>query len=246
MIIDAERWVLQQDELFRSRRDFYRNVVFDRVVRTLFWNVTITGLENIPKKAPVIIMMNHLAAIDPFVVAGAVRPRYVVPMSKIENFENPIVGILARTWGAYPVRRGEVDRDALRIAMALMKAGEVTLIAPEGTRNRALQRPHDGLAYIASKTNPVVVPTAVFNHATWLKDLLIPWKRTPVQVSFGRGFRLKLEDRKRIPRDELNRFTDEMMYQLALLLPEHNRGEYSDLSKMTTDHLKFFDPASES
>lgn len=239
MNISADRWVIRQRDIFKQRRHFFRDFVFDKILRTFFWKVTIEGLEHIPEDAPTIIMMNHLAAIDPIVAAGAVRPRFIVPMSKIENFEHPLVSILVRSWGAFPVRRGEVDRDALKIALQLLEAGEVTLIAPEGTRNTALQRPKDGLAYIATKSNPIIVPTAIFNHETWKEDLLRPWRRTPIDVRFGPGFRLRTDGRKRIPREELHRMTDEMMYQLAILLPERNRGEYADLTKMTTNYLEF-------
>jgi 1-acyl-sn-glycerol-3-phosphate acyltransferase len=243
MNIDSESWVIEQRDIFRSRRDFFRKVIFDGFALKCLWDLTVTGLENIPATDPAIIMMNHLAAIDPIVAIGSVRPRYVVPMSKIENFQHPLVGIIARTWGAYPVRRGEIDREALKIAMKLMEAGEITLIAPEGHRNTGLQRPHDGLAYIATRAaDPVIIPTAVFNHETWLKDMFIPWRRTPVHVSFGPGFRIRTEGRRRIPREELHQMTDEMMYQLALLLPERNRGEYADLSRMTTRYLEFVNP----
>ncbi len=239
MTVSTESWVIQQRQIFRFRRHFMRDILFDKLVRTVFWDVKIEGLENIPPEGPAILMINHVTAADPVAVLGATRPRFVVPMSKIENFWNPFSSILVRSWGAYPVRRGTVDREALRIAEKLLEAGELTLIAPEGTRHPALGRPRHGLTYIAVRTNAIVVPTAIYNLETWLKDLVIPWRRTEVHVHYGRPFRLKKGGRKRIPRAELHRMTDEMMYQLAALLPERNRGEYADLSRATTDYLEF-------
>ncbi|GAB4572233.1 MAG: hypothetical protein Kow0077_11060 [Anaerolineae bacterium] len=234
----TESWAIRQREIFASRRRFFRDVLF-RVLAWMFLDLTVTGVENIPASGPVILMINHMTALDPIVVLGTAKPRFVVPMSKIENFQHPLTGLLVRSWGAYPVRRGQVDREALNIAIQLMEAGEMTLIAPEGTRNRALQRPKDGLAFIATRTNAMIVPTAIFNAETWKRDLFIPWRRTPVHVSYGPAFRLRKPESGRVPREVLHQMTDEMMYQLALLLPEHNRGEYSDLSRMTTEYLDF-------
>lgn len=235
----ARRWATEQRIVFKGRRHFLRDVLFDKVVCTLFWDVTIEGLENIPPSGPAVLMINHTTAADPVAVMGATRPRFPVPMSKIENFWNPLYSILARTWGAYPVRRGEVDREALRITLELLKAGELVLIAPEGHRNPGLSRPRHGLTYIALKADPPIVPTAIFNIETWLKDLFIPWRRTPVHVRYGRPFRLRVAGRQRVSKEEMSRITDEMMYQLAALLPERNRGDYRDLSRMTTDYLEF-------
>lgn len=241
MDTSAKGWVILQNRVFRSRRHFMRDFLFDKLARALVWEVNILGLENIPASGPVILMMNHITAVDPVAILGVTRPRFPVPMSKIENFGGPIAGLFARSWGAYPVRRGAVDRRALKATLDLLNAGQVTMIAPEGTRSPALIRPKAGLAYIAVRANPatVIVPTAVYNLETWLRDLLIPWRRTPVHVSYGRGFRLRHEGEGRFPRDVLDRVMDEMMYQLATLLPERNRGVYSDLDAATTDYLDF-------
>lgn len=236
----TDSWAIQQREQFASRRHFVRDIAF-RWLAPVFWKVTVAGLEHIPASGPVILMINHLTAIDPIVVVGTAKPRFVVPMSKIENFQNPFTGVLVRTWGAYPVDRDRVDREAINIAMQLMDAGEMTLIAPEGTRNYALHRPKDGLAFIATRTNATVVPTAIFNAEGWKQDLVIPWRRTPVHVSYGPAFRLRTPKEGRVRRETLRSMTDEMMYQLALLLPERNRGEYTDISQLTTDYLDFID-----
>lgn len=238
MTLASDSWAVRQRDIYDSRRRFIRDVLF-KWAAPLLWKLTVTGLEHVPPDGPVIIMINHITAIDPILIAGTLKPRFVVPMSKIENFQNPLAGLISRSWGAYPIRRGAVDREALNISMQLMQAGEVTLIAPEGTRSNALQRPKDGLAYIATKTNAVIVPAALYDAETWKQDLLIPWRRTPIKVSYGPAFRLRTGGARRVPRDQMAQMSDEMMYQLARLLPERNRGAYSDLSRLTTDYLDF-------
>ena len=195
MTVPADSWVIRQRDIFRSRRQALR-FLYDKVACTLLWKPVVEGLDNLPASGPAILMINHVTAVDPIAVLATVRPRFVVPMSKIENFWNPLVGILVRSWGAYPVRRGEVDREALKTTLQLLEAGEITLIAPEGHRSPALIKPKDGLAYLATRTDsaPVIVPTAIYNLETWLRDLATPWRRTKVHLTFGQGFRLKVSD----------------------------------------------------
>ena len=241
MTVPADSWVIRQRDIFQSRREAMR-FLYDTIVCHLLWKPVVEGLEHIPASGPAILMINHVTAVDPMAVLATVRPRFVVPMSKIENFWNPFVGILVRSWGAYPVRRGEVDREALKTTLQLLEAGEITLMAPEGHRSPALIKPKDGLAYLATRATPapVIVPTAVYNLESWLRDLARPWRRTEAHLTFGPGFRLKGDPAaRRISREVLAAMTDEMMYRLAALLPEHNRGVYSDLSQATTHYLDF-------
>jgi 1-acyl-sn-glycerol-3-phosphate acyltransferase len=242
MNASADSWVIGQRDRYRMRRIFCRDVLF-KYLAPLFWKMTVTGLENIPPDGPVILMINHMAAPDPLWVVSTTRPRFVVPMSKIENFQHPIFRVFVWAWGAYPIHRDRVDREALKTALQLMDAGEITLIAPEGTRHHALQRSKDGLAFIATRSNAVIVPTAIHHTEGWQRDVLAPWRRTPVHVTYGPAFRLRTGGRTRIPREAMRQMSDEMMYQLARLLPAHNRGEYSNLDAMTTTHLDFINPA---
>jgi 1-acyl-sn-glycerol-3-phosphate acyltransferase len=202
--------------------------------------IDVEGLENIPSSGPTLLVMNHIAAIDPVVVTGAAVPRYVVPMSKVENYRHPLFGLIARVWGVYPVRRGEIDRQALASTIELLHQERPVLIAPEGTRQPALAEAKDGMTYVALKANAVLVPVGIdgthnFLHA--LKHL----HRAHVTVKFGRPFRFRTDHRPRIPRDDMRQMTQEAMYQLAALLPDYRRGVYSDLSQMTTDYLDFVD-----
>ncbi len=238
--VSADSWVVRQRSIFKARRHIIRDVLF-RLIAPLFIRLTVHGLEHVPPEGGAILMINHMTAVDPLIVVCTIKNRDVVPMSKIENFRNPIIGVLVRTWGGYAVHRGQVDRGALNTAANLVAAGEMTLIAPEGHRQPALGRPKDGLAYIATKTGALVIPVGVYNTEHWVRHLFMPWHRTPVEVAYGRPFRLRTGGRTRIPRDEIRRMTEEMMYQLASLLPERNRGDYSDLSRTTTTFLEFTD-----
>jgi 1-acyl-sn-glycerol-3-phosphate acyltransferase len=184
------------------------------------------------------IMMNHIGAIDPFVVVGAMKTRFLVPMSKIENYRNPIVGAMVRSWGAYPVRRGQVDRQALESSIELLRQNRPILLAPEGTRRPELSEAKDGMTYVAIKAEAVIVPTALEGSDQFPRTYK-RLRRPQVQVTFGRPFRFRTDGRSRIPRDEMHQMTQEAMYQLAAMLPEHRRGFYHDLDHMTTKYLEF-------
>lgn len=234
----VQQYVEMQPRLVWRRRllrSLIRTVLFRVICR-----VTVTGTENIPDSGRSILMMNHISLLDPILCMGAVTHRFVIPMTKIENVRNPVIAPFVWWWGSYSINRGEVDRKALTNSIELLKSGQLILIAPEGTRQvGGLAQPKDGLAYIATKADAVIIPTAIMGARDWLKDLK-RLHRPKIHVNFGRPFRFKTDGRTRIPREELGAMTDEAMYQLALAVTdEHMRGIYSDLSKSKTDHLVF-------
>ncbi len=234
MLVDAD-FALRQEH-FNTPRRFMRDVLLWLAFHLLV-RVEIRGLEHIPPAGPTIVMINHRGAIDPFVVLGAVRPRFVVPMSKIENFRIPLIGWLMRWWGAYPVRRNEVDRAALQTTVDLLKNGSLVLMAPEGTRQPTMIEGKDGMTYVAIKANAVVVPVGMDGTREFFHNVK-RLRRTPITMNFGPAFCFRTNGRERIPREEMRRMTQEAMYQLARVVPEHLRGVYSDLSKTTTDTIE--------
>jgi 1-acyl-sn-glycerol-3-phosphate acyltransferase len=206
----------------------------------LLLHLTVEGLERVPSHGPVILMINHVNFMDPFVVVASM-PRPVTAMSKIENFSIPFWGWVFKLYGAIPVRRGEADRGALKQALEVLKGDTMLLIAPEGTRspNRALQEAHSGLAYLAYRSQATIVPTALIGTPTFayhVKRL----RRTPVHIRLGQPFRFR-DTGHRPDREMLATMTAEAMYQLAALLPPEYRGVYADLDSATETTLEFTD-----
>jgi|MTBAKSStandDraft_2_1061841.scaffolds.fasta_scaffold01882_6 1-acyl-sn-glycerol-3-phosphate acyltransferase len=233
--------VLNQDR-YNLRRRLLRDYFLRPLGFRLLVKADITGLEHIPPSGPTLLVMNHIAALDPFVVTGAVTARDVVPMSKIENYRNPLVAFISRTWGVYPVRRGEVDRQALASTIELLQQNRPVLIAPEGTRRPALSEAKDGMTYVATKANAVVVPIGL-DGTDQFPAAYKRLRRPHVVMRFGRAFRFRAGEGERIPRDVMHEMTRQAMLQIALLLPEHRRGFYSDVDGAPTDLLEFIDPA---
>lgn len=209
------------------------------VIMRLMCRVTVVGAENVPDTGGAILMMNHISLLDPLLCVGAVTNRFVVPMSKIENLQTPVIGTIIRWYGGFTVTRGEIDRKALTNSIELIKNGQLILIAPEGTRQKnGLTSAKDGLAYVATKADAIIIPAAVYGAMNWLDDLK-HLRRPQITLTFGRAFKFKNED-KRVSRDALSAMSNEAMYQLALALPDaDSRGVYADVTQATNEYLEF-------
>ena len=204
--------------------------------------VEIEGVENVPRHGATALMINHVSYLDPIVVTAGIPFRHTISLSKVENFAIPVLGWLLRQWGHYPIHRGQFDRRALMQTIALLQSGQMVLMAPEGTRDsRGLQPGKEGLAYVATKANAVIVPAAICGAEDW-KQRMGRLRRAYARVVFGKAFRFRAEAGKRVPRERLTRMTNEAMYQLALSFPDeykHLRGRYSDIEDATTETLEF-------
>jgi 1-acyl-sn-glycerol-3-phosphate acyltransferase len=213
---------------------------FARVLFGAAFRLTYTNTQNVPDTGGAILLMNHISLLDPILCIAAVRNRFVLPMSKVENSRHPIIGPLVRFYGGYTVNRGEVDRKALTNSIELIKSGQLILIAPEGTRqDNGLTQPKDGLAFVATKADAIIIPAAISGAQTWMDDLK-KLRRVAINVNFGRPFRFKTDGRARIPREALGLMSEEAMYQLAAAIQDPQlRGVYADLSKATSNHLEF-------
>ncbi len=148
-----------------------------------WFRVRIAGAERIPPAGAAIVAPNHKSFFDAFFVAIATRRR-VRYMAKTELFRGPFAALLVRL-GAFPVRRGESDLDAMETARVLLEQGDVVVVFPEGTRVEqldALGAPHHGAGRLALETGAPIVPTAIAGTAR-LWRLPVP-KLRRVQLSF--------------------------------------------------------------
>jgi len=195
---------------------------------------SVEGVENVPTSGPAILMINHIAFIDPIVVMH-ILPRNIVPMAKIEVYGYPVIGIFPRLWQVIPVRREENDRRAVQKALEVLRAGEIILVAPEGTRNPFLQQGKEGVAYLALRGNAPVVPVAIDGTEDYpALRFTAAWRKSGAKIRFGRPMHY-LPELKLADRGMLRKMTDEALYALAGMLPPERRGFYSDLSQATQD-----------
>ena len=136
--------------------------------RVLLWlyRVEIRGVKELPKNG-VLLCPNHATDLDPVLIALCLPIDYHMHfMAKAELFENPLLGWLLRTLGAFPVQRDGKDVQSVKTAMQVIHRGEILLIFPEGTTIRGGVGYHDGLpahahagiAMIGVRTGATLVP----------------------------------------------------------------------------------------
>jgi 1-acyl-sn-glycerol-3-phosphate acyltransferase len=150
----------------------------------IWYRLKVTGSEYVPKEGPAIIAPNHKSFYDSFFI-GLATKRHLHFMAKTELFEGKSAWLLSGL-GAFPVRRGQADPDALETARLHLERGRVLALFPEGTRHRdpeQLRAPRKGAGRLAIEAQAPIVPCAI----TGTDRLFRGWFPRPVkvQVSFA-------------------------------------------------------------
>jgi len=152
-------------------------------VLRLWFRVRISGTEHIPADGPAIVAPNHKNFLDAFFIGLATR-RHVRYMAKVELFKAPLGWLFLRL-GAFPVRRGEADAEALETARTILAGGGLVVVFPEGTRVAqpdALGSPHHGAGRLALETGAPIVPAAITGTSHLWRGAIPRRKR--VQLAF--------------------------------------------------------------
>lgn len=192
----------------------FLQIVF-RIFFYIVFRTRVYGRENIPAEGPIILAANHASNIDPPLMASLIE-RPVSYMAKIELFENPIFGAAIRRCHAFPVKRGESDRGAIKAAVTVLKEGRVLGLFPEGTRSKTgqLQKAEAGVALIAAMTGAPIVPVAILNtHRIFANGGLLPQLR----IMYGAPMSFQ-GDRK--SKEALDIFSAEIMSHIAQMKDE--------------------------
>ena len=205
-------------------------VAVSRVLYNIFFTWSVTGRENVPQSGSLIVVANHVNVADPMLLLCAF-PRWVTYMAKDELFRYPFLGPLMRSGGVFPVARtGSVQekRDAMRQAEGLLAQGHVLGLFPEGKRDRTgvLLPGKPGAAILAAHSGAPLIAVAV-SGTEQMRGLNWLWRRPKVTVTIGKPFRLSRTG-SRISRSVAAGLTDEIMRQIAALLPKEHRGPYAD------------------
>ncbi len=216
-------------------RGWYRAARFIvRLLLRILSRLRIEGRENIPKQGPFLLVTNHLHWLDTPLLAVTFPYRiYVFAAEKWEK--HWFLGPFFHSLDAIFVRRGEVDRRALRQALGVLSGGGVLGVAPEGTRSKtgALQHGRSGAAYMALRTGVKILPVVVTGQEKVLLSLRRV-RRARVRVLFGQPFTPPPIEGKASP-SEVDAFTTEIMYRLAAMLPPEYRGVYADVEDKRPD-----------
>jgi 1-acyl-sn-glycerol-3-phosphate acyltransferase len=209
--------------------------MFPRMMRW-FFNVALTlltmrdveGLENIPEAGPYIITANHVHYLDLPLLYSVVGGEHVTGWAAAKYRKHPLIGPIIRLGRGIFIRRGEVDREALKAAVDWLASGKVFGMSPEGTRSKtnALGRGKTGAAYLAHFSGVPILPVALTGTETLLRKLA-RLRRPKLTIRIGKPFRLPPLDGD-LRAANLRQHTDEIMCRIAALLPPAYRGVYSD------------------
>ena len=145
------------------------------IFRFLFRGKTI-GILNLPKTGGVVVVSNHGSHLDPPILGHALG-RPVAFMAKSELFRVPLLSNIISACGAYPVKRGAGDREALRTASNRLIDGWATGVFIDGTRqeNGRVNDPKAGAALLSARTGCPILPVAIVNsHRAFPKGSLLP------------------------------------------------------------------------
>ncbi len=204
-----------------------------------FMRIDDSEVKKIPMQGPLILATNHINSLDAPVGFTHLHPRPLSAFVKIETWDNPALGILFDLWKGIPLHRGEVDFDAFRQAQLMLKENKIMLVAPEGTRSYdgKLNKGYPGIVLLAIRSGAPILPVVFYGNENYKRNLR-SLRRTSMKIKVGEPFTINFNDQA-LTRDFREAVTDEIMYQIAMLLPLEYRGVYGDLSKASTSHLNF-------
>lgn len=139
----------------------------------ILYRVRASATVNVPAGGAAIIAPNHFSTLDHFFVAMYLRRR-VRFMAKSQLFKGPLAPVLKHV-GAFPVRRGQRDEEAMRTALSVLARGGVVVIYPEGGRSRTealAERARPGVGRLALESGAPVIPVAI-HGSQWARN----WRR---------------------------------------------------------------------
>ena len=201
-----------------------------RILLNLIARFELRGKENVPLTGGMILAANHIGILDILMVYfGIDRTDLFIPVA--EKFEKiGWIRWLGKHLNFLFVDRFNPDLKALRKMIALMEEGKCLVIAPEGTRSPtgSLNEGKPGVAYLAARSGFPVIPVAITGTADEAVLANIKhFRKSDITLTGGKQFTVPPLPNK--DRDAaLQKYTDEIMCQIAVLLPERYRGVYSE------------------
>lgn len=195
------------------------------------WRVHVEGAHHIPRRGPAIIAPNHTSVLDSFFVPLVLKRR-ITYVGKAEYMDDWKTRLLFPAMGMIPIDRsgGDASARALDASAAILNAGELFGIYPEGTRSRNghLHRGHTGVARLALRTGSPIVPVGIIGSCeVQPPDAKLPRPFREVTIRFGAPIDVeRYQDRANDPL-VLRQITDEVMYEIRNLSGQHYIDQYA-------------------
>lgn len=209
-----------------------------RLGTDILCRIDMRDFPKVPARGPLILVINHIGSLEVPLLFVHLQPRKMIGLAKIETWDSKFIGWLFDLWDAIPVRRGEADLEAIRACLEVLKAGDILAIAPEGTRsyNGRLLLAQPGIVLIALRSGAPILPMAHWGGEDFGSNLK-KLKRTDFHIRVGKLFYLDAKG-ERMNGEIRQAMADEIMSQIAALMPEDYRGEYANC-KSPPKYLRF-------
>ena len=193
--------------------------------------VKVNGLEQVPKTGAFILASNHISYFDPPLVGSWIR-RELFFFAKKELFDNKILGPIIWRTNARPVRRGAMDRDALKMSLKVLRDGYGLTVFPEGTRARhgKFLSPKPGIGLIAYQAKCPIVPCYI-SGANRPKDCIL--RRTRVTIDYGPPIEADWIKSQPAAKETYLRIAEEVMKRIASIKEERETANNSQNSAET-------------
>lgn len=214
--------------------------------RTYFksvYGLRVTGLENLPRKGSLIIASNHRSDFDPPILGGII-PRETHFFAKQELFKNRLFGNIIRYLNAFPVHRGQFDREALQNCLKVLSSDGSLIFFPEGTRapKDGFLKAKLGLGWVTHLSNAAIIP--VYIHGSTIRKFQFH-NRPAIDVVFGKPVPAStLLDEGLRGKEQYQKISDrvlELIRDLSLTTPEgrvSQKGEVYDRDIIKNEMLR--------
>jgi 1-acyl-sn-glycerol-3-phosphate acyltransferase len=201
-----------------------------RVFLNLIARFELRGKENVPLSGGMILASNHIGILDIIMVYyGINRTDIFIPVA--EKWEKVgWIRWLGNQLNFLFIDRYNPDLKAMRKMIALMEEGKCLVIAPEGTRSRvgSLIEGQPGVAYLAARSGFPVIPIAITGtEDKVIRENVKRLRKTHITLTGGKPFVIPPLPKKNRNK-ALQNYTDEIMCQIAVILPERYRGVYAE------------------
>jgi 1-acyl-sn-glycerol-3-phosphate acyltransferase len=214
--------------------------LFFKGLTGLMFRVDAAELTKVPRHGPLIIVTNHVHIPEIPTLYVRLLPRKVIGMAQAERvLDKNLWGAILRWIDTIPVWRGEADLNALRTGIRVLAEGNIILLDPEGTRSHdgCLQKGQPGAILLALHSGASILPVVHYGSENYQKALK-HLRRVDMHYVVGKPFRLDA-GAERVTSGVRQQMIDEVMFQMASLLPIQYRGAYADIKTTSQKYLVF-------
>ena len=204
-----------------------KNIVFQKLIYQLVSKLLVfpiykfvfrgylIGRENIPQKDSFILVSNHGSLLDPPLLGHALG-RNISFMAKAELFKIPFLGFIIRACGAYPVKRGIVDKNTIKTACKKLSNDNCIGIFIDGTRqkNGLVNKPKQGAALLSFKNQKLLLPVAIVNSHRLIRFKLFIPMFSKIVIKVGKP----VQPPQSSSRDDLNSVTMQLQNKINNLI----------------------------